>query len=150
MSTKAACCLECCYEMLCEIWYHLYNLKNLKNTHGGLLLFVKLQAEKVKLLHWCFSRFLNCTSGIKSRKAFHIEHKVNPWERKKEVSQRTTVKTWRQQPSHHKRTTKCQQISNVPVSSPLILNVYFRSLAVDPVVCLIVLLYVFAKMWELL
>ena len=27
--------------MLCAIWYHLYNLKN---THGGRLLFVMLQA----------------------------------------------------------------------------------------------------------
>ena len=31
--------------MLCTIWYPLYNLKNVKNTHGGVLLFVKLQAE---------------------------------------------------------------------------------------------------------
>ena len=23
------------YVMRCAIWYHLYNLKNLKNTHGG-------------------------------------------------------------------------------------------------------------------
>ena len=23
---------------LCAIWYHLYNLKNVKNTHGGMLL----------------------------------------------------------------------------------------------------------------
>ena len=29
--------------MLCAIWYHLYILKNLKNTHGGVLLLVKLQ-----------------------------------------------------------------------------------------------------------
>ena len=27
-----------------NIWYHLYNLKNVKNTHGGVLLLVKLQA----------------------------------------------------------------------------------------------------------
>ena len=27
------------------IWYHLYNLKNVKNTHGGVLLLVKLQAK---------------------------------------------------------------------------------------------------------
>ena len=32
------------YVMLCAIWYHLYNLKNKKNTHGGVLLLVKLQA----------------------------------------------------------------------------------------------------------
>ena len=31
--------------MQCAIWYHLYNLKNVKNTHGGVLLLVKLQAE---------------------------------------------------------------------------------------------------------
>ena len=30
--------------MLCMIWYHLHNLKNLKNIHGGVLLFAKLQA----------------------------------------------------------------------------------------------------------
>ena len=30
----------------CTIWYHFYNLKNVKNTHGRvLLLVVKLQAE---------------------------------------------------------------------------------------------------------
>ena len=27
------------------IWYHLYNLKNVKNTNGGVLLLVKLQAS---------------------------------------------------------------------------------------------------------
>ena len=30
--------------MRCTIWYHLHNLKNVKNTHGGMLLLVKLQA----------------------------------------------------------------------------------------------------------
>ena len=56
--------------MRCAIWYHLYNLKNVKNTHGGVLLLVKLQALatllKVTLLHGCFSCFLNCTNGTKS------------------------------------------------------------------------------------
>ena len=28
--------------MFCAIWYHLYNLKNVKNTHGGML-FLSLQ-----------------------------------------------------------------------------------------------------------
>ena len=31
--------------MCCAIWYHLYNLKSVKNTHGGVLLSVKLHAE---------------------------------------------------------------------------------------------------------
>ena len=43
--------------MFCAIWCHLYDLKNLKNTQGEVLLW---------LLHGCFSRFLNCTNGIKS------------------------------------------------------------------------------------
>ena len=29
--------------MRCAIWYHLHNLKNVRNTHGAVLLFVKLQ-----------------------------------------------------------------------------------------------------------
>ena len=40
--------------MRCAIWYHLYNLKNVENTHRGVL------------------RFLNCTNGTKSRKASHM------------------------------------------------------------------------------
>ena len=62
---------------LCAIWYHLCNLKNLKNTHGTVLLLVKLQVSacnllKVILFHGCFSYFLNCTNGIKLRKASHF------------------------------------------------------------------------------
>ena len=37
------------YVVRCAIWYHLYNLKNVENTHGGVLILI--------LLHWCFSRF---------------------------------------------------------------------------------------------
>ena len=33
------------YVMRCAIWCYLYNLKNVKNTHEGVLLLVKLQAE---------------------------------------------------------------------------------------------------------
>ena len=32
------------YGTLCSIWYHLHNLKTVKNAHGGELLLVKLQA----------------------------------------------------------------------------------------------------------
>ena len=46
------------FVMFYAIWHHLYNLKNVKNNHGGVLLLVKLQALlKVTLLHGCFSRF---------------------------------------------------------------------------------------------
>ena len=33
------------YVMCCAIWHHLYNFKNVKNTHEGVLLLVKLQAR---------------------------------------------------------------------------------------------------------
>ena len=46
--------------------------KKCKNTHGEVLLLVKLQALKVTLPYCCFLRFLNCTNGTKSRKASHI------------------------------------------------------------------------------
>ena len=59
------------YVMRCAIWNNLYNLKNVKNIHGGVLLLVATLL-KVTLLHGCFSRFLNCTDGTKSRKTSHI------------------------------------------------------------------------------
>ena len=49
------------------ILYHLYNLKNIKNPHGG----VPATLLKVTLIHGCFSRFLNCTNGTKLRKTSH-------------------------------------------------------------------------------
>ena len=33
--------------MLCAIRYYLYNLKNVKDTHGGVLLLVKLQVKSL-------------------------------------------------------------------------------------------------------
>ena len=44
------------------IWYHLYNLKNVKNTNGGLLILVKLQASacnfsKINTPPWVFFTF---------------------------------------------------------------------------------------------
>ena len=59
------------YVVRCAIWYYLYNLKKVKNTHGGVLFLVKLL--KITLLHGCFSCFLICTNGTKSRNAPHIE-----------------------------------------------------------------------------
>ena len=46
------------YVVRCAIRWHLYNSQNVRNTHGGVLI-------------WCFSRFLNCTSATKSRNAPH-------------------------------------------------------------------------------
>ena len=36
------------FVVCCAIWYHLYNSKNVKNAHGGVLLLVKLQAYNLK------------------------------------------------------------------------------------------------------
>ena len=52
------------YLMFCMIWYYLCNLKNMKNTHGGVLLLVQLQAEacnftKSNTLLWVFFTFFN-------------------------------------------------------------------------------------------
>ena len=62
------------YVMLCAIWLHLYNVKKRGNC-AVLLLVCRLKLAtvlKVTLLHGCFSRFLNCTNGTKSRRASHI------------------------------------------------------------------------------
>ena len=56
------------YGMLCVIWYHSGNSKNVKNTYGRVLLLVKSQV-KATLLHGYFSFFLNCTNSTKSHKA---------------------------------------------------------------------------------
>ena len=58
------------YVMRCAIWYHLYNLRNVKNTHGGVLILVKLQLKST-LLHGFFSCFF----------------KLNKWY---QIAQRTT------------------------------------------------------------
>ena len=36
------------YVVCCAIWYHLYNLKNMKNTHGAVLILVKSQASSLR------------------------------------------------------------------------------------------------------
>ena len=55
--------------MPCTIWYHLHNLKNVKNTRERVLTLLL----KVIFLHGCFTCFLNCTNVTKSRKASQIE-----------------------------------------------------------------------------
>ena len=46
----------------CAIWYYLWKLKSVKNTHGGLLILVKLQVEacnftKTNTPPWVFFTF---------------------------------------------------------------------------------------------
>ena len=47
-------------EMRCAIWYHLYNLKNVRNTYGGVLILVKLQESA-----WVFFTFFKPTTLLK-------------------------------------------------------------------------------------
>ena len=51
------------YVVRCVIWYHSHNFKNMKNTHGGVLILVKLQASacnitKINTPPWVFFTFL--------------------------------------------------------------------------------------------
>ena len=52
------------YVMFCAIWYHLYNLKNVK-TPMVECYFYPATLLKVTLFHVCFSRFLHCTNDTK-------------------------------------------------------------------------------------
>ena len=57
----------------CAIWYLCTIKKNVKNTHAGVLILVKLQAfTKINTPSWVFSLFFNCTNGTKWRNAPHI------------------------------------------------------------------------------
>ena len=66
--------------IICDALHDLVpfiQLKNVKNTHGGVLLLVKFQLKPVALLKETlfrryFSRFLNSTNGTKLSKTSHI------------------------------------------------------------------------------
>ena len=60
------------FVIFCAIFYHLYNSTNVKNTRGGVILFVASNFAKSNAVHGCFSRFLNCTNGTKSQNASHL------------------------------------------------------------------------------
>ena len=64
--------------MLGAIWYHLYNLKNVKKTHGGVLLLVKLQA---------LSRLLDFTKSNSPPWVFFTLFKLYKWY---QIAQRIT------------------------------------------------------------
>ena len=49
--------LQGLYVVLCAIWYHLYNLKNVKISNREVLLLVPATLQKVTLLHGCFYVF---------------------------------------------------------------------------------------------
>ena len=54
--------------------------KTVKNTHGGVLILVKLKAfacnfTKINTPPWVFFTFLNCTNGTKLRNALHMPNR---------------------------------------------------------------------------
>ena len=62
----------------CSIWYHLHNIENVKNAHGGVLLLVELQAEgcnftKSSTPPGVIFTWANCT---KSRQVSHYTLKI--------------------------------------------------------------------------
>ena len=59
------------YETFCAVWYQLWNLENVQNTHRGMLLWV----TKSKTHPWVF--LLDWASGTKSRKAWRDIVKLN-------------------------------------------------------------------------
>ena len=63
------------FETLYLIWQHLYNLKNVKNTRGRVLILVMLPA--LTLLQGCFTRFLNCANDTKSCKTSLLFIRLN-------------------------------------------------------------------------
>ena len=65
------------YLTLCIIWYHLYNFKNVKNTHGWVVLLVKLQTEtcnftKSNISPWMFFHVFQILQMVKNRTKHHI------------------------------------------------------------------------------
>ena len=56
--------------MLCEIWGHLNNLKNVKKTHAEVLLLVKLQLQLSATFSEVAASACNFTKSNASRRAF--------------------------------------------------------------------------------
>ena len=54
--------------MVCAMWHHLYNFKNVKNTSVDISKAAGFSAG----FQASASRFLNCTNGIKSCKASQV------------------------------------------------------------------------------
>ena len=65
------------YETLCAIWYHLYNLKNVKNTHGRVLNFSKVAGSALHLYKkytppWVFFTFFKIVQIVPT----HAKHQI--------------------------------------------------------------------------
>ena len=80
------------FETLCTIWYPLHNFKKVKNTHGGVLLLVKLLAEvcnftKSNTPTWVIFTFFKLHKGYQIVQSITYPEKSSKsdrlfWERK--------------------------------------------------------------------
>ena len=75
----------------------------MKNTNGGVLL-KPATLLKVTILHGCFSRFLNCANGTKSRNTSHL----NVWT----PQSKTNEFYWVEVGAHIKSPQQSQQFLN--------------------------------------
>ena len=71
------------YVMFCAIWYHLYNLKNVKNKHGGMLLLVKLHAQAFNFTKsttplWVFFTFFKIVQMVPNCVKYPIFKNLSP------------------------------------------------------------------------
>ena len=66
------------YVTRCAIWYHLYNSKNVENTHWGVLLLVKLQGFKPEACNFIkketLTQVFSCKFCEISKNPFFTEH----------------------------------------------------------------------------
>ena len=54
--------------MLCAIWYHLQNIKNIENTHGGVLLLITFSnAKSNSKSKWVFFKIIQIVPNRKKR-----------------------------------------------------------------------------------
>ena len=70
---------KCLYETLCAIYYHLYNLKIVKNTHGRVLILEKLQAKSntpPRESYSCFSKCANSTKALNTSVHYSIYNSI--------------------------------------------------------------------------
>ena len=69
--------------MHCAIWYHLYNLKNVKKTHGGVLFLLKFKAllwnfTKSIIPPWVFSTSFELHKWYQTEQSITYEIEISP------------------------------------------------------------------------
>ena len=71
--------IELKHVTLCVIWHHLYNLKNMRNTYGGVLHLVKLKAEASNFTEsntppWVFVMFFKLYKWYQMAQGISYKH----------------------------------------------------------------------------